>query len=140
MKKKAIISIASNQVPADKEDLIEVVTPGEFLIKEDGYEAVYDETEISGMEGTKTKISITSNELILEREGTTATKMNFQKDSSSVSLYNTPYGMLELKIDTKELKIDIDEYGGDVFIDYDLSVSGQESNNTQLKINIKTKN
>ncbi|GKU23292.1 DUF1934 domain-containing protein [Clostridium folliculivorans] len=140
MKKKAIISIASNQVPADQEDLIEVVTPGEFLIKEDGYEAIYDETEISGMEGTKTKISITSNELILEREGTTATKMNFQKDNTSISLYNTPYGMLELKIDTKELKIDIDEYGGDIFIDYDLSVSGQESNNTQLKINIKARN
>ncbi|WP_160678344.1 DUF1934 domain-containing protein [Clostridium sp. C8-1-8] len=137
MKKKAIISIASSQVPSDNDDLIEVVTPGEFFITEDGYEAIYDETEISGMEGTKTKISITTDMLTLEREGTTATTMNFQKDNSSISLYNTPYGMLELRIDTRGLKIDMDERGGDVLIDYDLSISGQESHSTKLKINIK---
>lgn len=136
MKKKAVITIASQQI-ADDNDVIEVVTPGEFLIKDNGYEAVYDETEISGMDGTTTKILISDNSLILEREGTTSTKMNFKKNNSSVSLYNTPYGMLELKINTKELKIDVDENGGEVFINYNLSVSGQKPQSTNLKINIK---
>lgn len=136
MKKKALISIASHQVN-EENDVIEVVTPGEFYIKDDFFEAVYDETEISGMEGTTTKIKISKNDMILEREGSTSAKMHFKKNNDSVSLYNTPYGMMELKINTKDLKIDMNENGGDVYIHYNLSVEGQKPQRTKLKINIK---
>lgn len=136
MRKKAIISISSTQAN-DKQDAIEVVTPGEFLVNSKSFEAIYDETEISGMEGTKTKLVIYPNSILLEREGTTATKMDFKKDNSSVSLYNTPYGILELKINTKELKIDVDENGGEVFINYNLGVGDEKPMDTELKIKIK---
>ena len=46
MKKKAIISISSNQ-EIDKEDMIEVVTPGDFYSEGNGYHVAYEETEIS---------------------------------------------------------------------------------------------
>lgn len=136
MKKKALISILSHQVN-DEKDAIEVVTPGEFVVQDDFFEAVYDETEISGMEGTTTKIKISKDDMILEREGATATKMHFKKNNSSVSLYNTPYGMIELKINTKDLKINMNENGGQVFINYNLSIEGQKPQNTRLKIDIK---
>ncbi|WP_238885732.1 DUF1934 domain-containing protein [Clostridium sp. YIM B02551] len=137
MKKKAVISVISNQNYED-DDVIEVVTPGEFHIKDaSSYEAIYEETEISGMEGTTTKLEIYKDEITLYREGTTSTKMDFKKDNNSVTLYNTPYGMLELKIDTKDLKIDMDENGGEVQIDYNISIAGQPPQGTQLKIKIK---
>ncbi|MBL4932699.1 DUF1934 domain-containing protein [Clostridium paridis] len=137
MKKKAVISVISNQNYED-DDVIEVVTPGEFHIKDaSSYEAIYEETEISGMEGTTTKLEIYKDEITLYREGTTSTKMDFKKDSNSVTLYNTPYGMLELKIDTKDLRIDMDENGGEVQIDYNISIAGQPPQGTQLKIKIK---
>lgn len=137
MKKKAVISVISNQNYED-EDVIEVVTPGEFYIKDvNSYEAIYEETEISGMEGTTTKLEIYKDEITLYREGTTSTKMDFKKDNNSITLYNTPYGMLELKIDTKELKINMDENGGEVQIDYNISIAGQPPQGTQLKIKIK---
>ncbi|MDD7792677.1 DUF1934 domain-containing protein [Clostridium sp. 'White wine YQ'] len=137
MKKKAVISVISNQNYED-DDVIEVVTPGEFHIKDSSsYEAIYEETEISGMEGTTTKLEIYKDEITLYREGTTSTKMDFKKDNNSVTLYNTPYGMLELKIDTKDLKIEMDENGGEVQIDYNISIAGQPPQGTQLKIKIK---
>lgn len=137
MKKKAVISVISNQNYED-DDVIEVVTPGEFHIKDASrYEAIYEETEISGMEGTTTKLEIYKDEITLYREGTTSTKMDFKKDNNTVTLYNTPYGMLELKIDTKDLKIDMDENGGEVEIDYNISIAGQPPQGTQLKIKIK---
>ncbi|SHI70416.1 DUF1934 domain-containing protein [Clostridium intestinale] len=137
MKKKALISIISNQNYED-DDVIEVVTPGEFYINNDGYEAIYEETEISGMEGTTTKLKIFGNEISLEREGTTTTKMDFKKNNNYITLYNTPYGMLELKINTKNLKIDMSDDGGEVQIDYNLSISGQPPQETQLKIKINS--
>ena len=57
MSKKAIISICSTQDIGEKEK-IEVVTVGEFSINGDEFIATYDETEISGMEGTKTTLTI----------------------------------------------------------------------------------
>lgn len=131
MSKKAIISICSTQDIGEKEK-IEVVTVGEFSINGDEFIATYDETEISGMEGTKTTLKIKGDKVVLHREGTTSTKMEFQKDNTQVALYNTPYGMLELKTSTKELDLDVNEKGGNISIKYHLIAGGQEPIKTIL--------
>ncbi|KAJ53283.1 uncharacterized beta-barrel protein YwiB (DUF1934 family) [Clostridium tetanomorphum] len=138
MKKKALISVSSIQ-SKKKEDTIEVVTPGDFYKKENCYYVVYNETEISGMEGTTTTFRINSqdNKFSLIRMGTTSTKMEFEEKKDNTILYNTPYGTLELKLDTKKLDIDVNDEGGNVTINYNMGVSGQKPQNTILKITIK---
>ncbi len=136
MSKKAIISICSTQDIGEKEK-IEVVTVGAFSINGDEFIATYDETEISGMEGTKTTLKIKGDKVVLHREGTTSTKMEFQKDNTQVALYNTPYGMLELKTSTKELDLDVNEKGGNISIKYHLIAGGQEPIKTNLDMKIK---
>ncbi|EJT6503139.1 DUF1934 domain-containing protein [Clostridium perfringens] len=136
MSKKAIISICSTQDIGEKEK-IEVVTVGEFSINGDEFIATYDETEISGMEGTKTTLKIKGDKVVLHREGTTSTKMEFQKDNTQLALYNTPYGMLELKTSTKELDLDVNEKGGNISIKYHLIAGGQEPIKTNLDMKIK---
>lgn len=136
MSKKAIISICNTQDIGEKEK-IEVVTVGEFSINGDEFIATYDETEISGMEGTKTTLKIKGDKVVLHREGTTSTKMEFQKDNTQVALYNTPYGMLELKTSTKELDLDVNEKGGNISIKYHLIAGGQEPIKTNLDMKIK---
>ncbi|AOY54978.1 DUF1934 domain-containing protein [Clostridium perfringens] len=136
MSKKAIISICSTQDIGEKEK-IEIVTVGEFSINGEEFIATYDETEISGMEGTKTTLKIKGDKVVLHREGTTSTKMEFQKDNTQVALYNTPYGMLELKTSTKELDLDVNEKGGNISIKYHLIAGGQEPIKTNLDMKIK---
>ena len=136
MSKKAIISICSTQDIGEKEK-IEVVTVGEFSINGDEFIATYDETEISGMEGTKTTLKIKGDKVVLHTEGATSTKMEFQKDNTQVALYNTPYGMLELKTSTKELDLDVNEKGGNISIKYHLIAGGQEPIKTNLDMKIK---
>ncbi|MBI6874050.1 DUF1934 domain-containing protein [Clostridium aciditolerans] len=136
MKKRAIISVSSKQ-KSDENDLIEVVTPGDFYEKDGSYYAVYKETEISGMEGTTTTLKISDDKFSIIRMGSTSAKMEFDKKAKSVSMYNTPYGTLELKIETKTLSVNVGEKGGDIQVNYNLTVSGQTPHNTQLKINIK---
>lgn len=136
MEKKAIISVVSNANIED-DDMIEVVSPGSFEKIEDGFKATYEETEISGMEGTTTILTIKENQVILEREGTTSTKMIFKEDEDSIVLYNTPYGMLEIAISTNNLDVKIDEDGGKLDIEYEMSVYGQPPFNTKLSLSIK---
>lgn len=137
MEKKAVISIVSNASIGDEEK-IEVVSPGAFIKLEDGYKIVYEETELSGMEGTTTTIIVKDEEVVLEREGTTTTKMVFNEDEPSVSLYNTPYGMLELAISTDELSIDMEDEGGVLEIKYGMAVAGQSPLNTSLSLKVVT--
>ena len=137
MENRALISVISRQI--DDETPIEVVTPGKFYKKENCYYAVYKETEISGMEGTTTTFKIYPEKFSLLRMGTTTTTMNFEKGSKSMSLYNTPYGMLELEIETKELDINIDDNGGNVTLNYFLYITGQTPQQTLLKIKIEPK-
>jgi len=138
MKKNAIISVVSKQSDnEDDGDAIEVVTPGEFYKEDNCYYAVYEETEISGMKGTTTTLKIDEEKFTLIRTGTTNTQMNFKKYSRDLTLYNTPHGALDLTVDTKELKMNVDNSGGDVFIDYDMIIGNQQILSTTLKINIK---
>lgn len=135
MEKKAVISISSNQTANN--DTIEVLTPGSYVKNKNHYYAIYDETQISGMEGTTTRLEIYPEKLFLIREGTTSATMEFEKNNNFMTLYNTPYGVLELQIKTKDLKVNVGDNGGEVFIDYLMSVGGQKPQKTELRINIK---
>lgn len=138
MKKNAIISVISKQSDSeDEDDVIEVVTPGKFYKENNCYYAVYEETEISGMKGTTTTLKIDEEKFTLVRTGTTNTEMKFKKYARDLTLYSTPHGALDLTVDTRELKMDVDDNGGDVFIDYDMIVGNQQVLSTILQINIK---
>lgn len=136
MNKKAIITVDST-VLNDEEDLIGVVTPGDFCKVEDGFIAEYNETKLSGMEGTKTTIVIRKDSFDLIREGTTETKMEFKINEKTVSLYKTPYGILDISIDTRKLDINIDEDGGAINAMYTLEIGDQPALKTNLTIDIK---
>ncbi|AQR93310.1 DUF1934 domain-containing protein [Clostridium saccharoperbutylacetonicum] len=138
MNKKAIIAVNST-VLNDEEDLISVVTPGDFCEIEDGFKVQYDETELSGMKGTKTTIIIRKDSFDLIREGTTETKMEFVKNKRTVSMYKTPYGVMDLEIDTIRLNIDVSEDGGSINTIYILEIGEQPALKTNLNIDIKVK-
>ena len=136
MEKRAIISVKSTS-NLDPNEVIEVVTPGTFIINEEGFKAIYEESEISGMDGTTTTLNIQDNMMILERVGSTTTNMEFKEGAMAVSLYNTPYGVLNLNVDTERLNININENGGEIYSKYILGLEGQEGIVTELNIKIK---
>jgi uncharacterized beta-barrel protein YwiB (DUF1934 family) len=137
MKKKAVISLRSFN-DLDENDVIEVVTPGEFLVTEDGFKAIYEETELSGMNGTTTTLTMLNDKFVLEREGNISAKMDFKKGETSVSLYNTPYGVLDLQIHTEDLKVEVNENGGDITAKYSMELAGQPPITTKLAVSVKT--
>lgn len=134
MSKKAVITVKSNI--SVEEEFIEVITPGVFTVLKNGFKVEYEETKLSGMEGTKTTMFIRKNSFQLMRRGSTETKMLFDKSNQSMSLYKTPYGNMAITIDTKHIKIDVDENGGDIHIIYTLLIEDQQRIETDLKVNI----
>lgn len=133
---ESIITVKSKQSNNDSDE-IQVITPGKFYKKNKSYYAIYKETEISGMEGTTTTFKIEESKFSLIRIGSTSAKMEFEENTRNISMYTTPFGTMEVEVETNKLDIDISENGGKIYIDYNLCVSGQDLQKTFLMINIK---
>ena len=138
MNKKALITISSSQID-DRDNKVELITLGDFREKDGIYETIYKESEESGLGETETFLKIEKDMLTLKRSGAVSTVMEFKKDNNSIILYETPYGILEFKTITKDLKVDINENGGSVYINYSLIAEGQAPLKTELKLDIKVK-
>lgn len=138
MNKKALITIMSSQID-DKDNKVELITLGDFSKKDGVYKTVYKESEETGLGETETILKIEKDMLTLKRSGAVSTVMEFKKNNNSIILYETPYGILEFKTVTKDLKVDVNDLGGSVYINYSLIAEGQAPLRTELKLDIKVK-
>lgn len=135
--KKVLISVKTMQYVDGQPEIIELITEGQYSKEEKNYTACYEESEISGMEGTKTTLKIEENALSIIRNGTTNSNLVFKKGLNHVSLYSTPFGALEVTIKPKKIFIDVDETGGKVELEYIMEAAGTESIENALELNIK---
>ena len=130
MRENVIISIKGRQLFDEQEpDAMELVTSGTLEQTEDGFTLSYQESELTGLEGTTTVFRIQPKQVTLLREGEYNSLMVFEEGRRHFSLYETPYGALEVGINTRRMRTDLGPAGGDIEIDYaievDHAVTGQ---------------
>ncbi|MCL2368271.1 MAG: DUF1934 domain-containing protein [Oscillospiraceae bacterium] len=106
----------------DTAEAIELITSGEYSHL--GRESVlsYLESEMTGMEGTRTTFRASPERVTLTREGTLNTQMIFEQGKKHRFLYETPYGATSLGVDTRRLTCGFGEDGGEMEIDYTIDV------------------
>ena len=78
----------------------------------------YLETEVTGLEGTRTSLIVTPEQVVVDRDGMITSRMVFKERERSSFLYNTPYGTATMNMNTRRISRRLDEHGGDVEIDY----------------------
>ncbi len=139
MNKKVLISVKTTQYSDGdgQPETLELITEGDYIKKGNEYLAIYDETEISGMEGTTTTLRILEDSLNIIRKGTTTSDLLFKKGLNHVSLYATPYGAIEVTIRPRKVMIDVDDNGGNVELEYEMEAPGLDSIKNSLLLNIK---
>lgn len=140
MDKKVLISVKTIQYMNGEPETIELITQGKYYKEGSDYMAEYDETEISGMEGTRTTLRIENDALTIERKGTTTSNLKFKEGLDHVSMYTTPFGTLEVMIKPKRVEIAVDEEGGKVQLEYKMEAVGLESIDNSLQLSIKSLN
>ena len=142
MEDKYIVSIKGYQsYEEDNENTDVQLTTEAGFEKQDGvYFIDYEESEITGLEGTKTSIEIGSNYVSLQRNGSVNTQMLFMKNRKTSSYYNTPYGNMMIGIFTDKLNIDVSDNGGKVNVDYYLDVNNSTRSKNNFEIEIRRPN
>ena len=120
--KKVMISITSTQDVGGEVNSVELMTEGEYSYSPEKSELIYQESSITGMEGTTTTFTVEPDTVILTREGTVTSQMLFRRGEKHLFLYETPYGNATMGIYTRRLERDIEEGRGHVEIEYTLDV------------------
>ncbi|KAB3532476.1 DUF1934 domain-containing protein [Alkaliphilus serpentinus] len=138
MKENILIRITGKQKDkSGEENQIELTTEGTIYDKGDNIYIVYEETEISGMEGTTTTLKIEKdNKGLLKRYGTNVSTMVFEEGKRSNTLYQTMFGDFEMEVFTDKVDISLnrDKKRGKIQIDYDLFITGMVESKNQLNI------
>jgi len=120
-------------------DATELMTDGILEMTEDGLRFSYQETELTGMEGTTTTFEVLGKKVILKRSGTVNSQMVFEEGKQHTSLYETPFGELSVDIQTSRLLHNLSERGGVMEIKYSIAVEHTVTGRNCFKIRVKRK-
>ena len=99
----------------------------------------YQETELTGMEGTTTTFDVNGSKVTLTRTGTVNSQMVFEEGRQHTSLYETPFGEVTVDIQTSRLRHNLSERGGVMDIKYSIAVEHTVTGRNCFKIRVKRK-
>lgn len=123
MMKDVVISMHSVQnSDADDKELLEFSTDGNYFLDGDTACFSYLESEVTGLEGTRTSVFVRPNEVIIDRDGLVKGRMVFRERENNRFLYDTPYGSATLGIKTRSIRHRFDDNGGELELDYILNM------------------
>lgn len=140
MEKAVIISVKGRQefenAPADG---VELLTQGSLRLEDGVYTLTYQESQVTGMEGTQTTIQVERDgeRVTLMRTGGYNSQMVFEEGRRHLSLYQTPYGSMTVGINTWHLLAELDEHGGEIEVDYMIEIEHAAVGRNVFQIRIK---
>ena len=119
--KDVIISITGVQnFPQGSDDTVELVTEGKYCYRDGKGELSYMESELTGMQGTRTSFTFTPTEVVL-----------------STFLYDTPFGSATRGLDTHMIHSTMGPRGGDMEIDYVVDFDHAVVGRNKFRINVR---
>lgn len=139
MEKQVVIFVRGEQFYDDMEpDSTELMTEGAMTIADDGaITLTYQETELTGMEGTTTCFLIRDDTVELTRTGGVNSQIVFQRGRRHSSLYETPWGMMLVDVVTTKLVHRLDSRGGLMEIQFNIAVDHQVTGQNRFKIRVR---
>ena len=141
MEKNVVVSIVGMHRVGDEEGQpqeIEVVSPGQYYEKGGKTYLTYSEfldPNDPALE-TRATVKLEDGKVTLSRMGSIGTQMTFIQGQRSRVYYNTPFGMMEMGITTRRVKIQRDEHRLQICIDYALEVNNQFNGANKITIHV----
>ena len=138
MKKDVIISIRGLQEQdGEAGDPITLVTPGRYYRKHDSYYISYEESELTGLAGTRTTLRVKPDFVKLVRTGLYPSELQFELGKRHMSLYHTEYGDLSIVVSTNHIRNTLTDDGGDLDVQYTVEVANTPVGVNHLSLTIK---
>lgn len=117
---------------------IEMFSEGELYVTDERVIIAYDESELTGMDGSATQLRFEKNMpglVTMMRSGTVNTILVFEQGRRHICTYQTEYMPFEVCVYTKEVRNTLLE-DGRIELDYIVEIRGAQAERTHFTIQI----
>ena len=137
MKKEILLSISGLHMIEEEDANVEVVTAGDYYNRDGRHYVLYDEV-VEGMSGhISNTIKIGENSLEVMKRGLINARMVFEKGKKTLTRYQTPYGILNLGILAREVKVEERDDAIDVAVEYVLEANEEQLAECRIQMKIR---
>lgn len=133
--KEVMISLTTVQIQDGERVKTELMTKGTFSQSNSDYIISYEDTEATGFQGSTTTIKACDNIIYITRHGTANTSMSFEMGKKHFSLYETPFGSMQVGVYAKNIINKINE-NGQLYLKYSLDVNASPLSENEILIKI----
>lgn len=138
MKKDVIITVKGTQVNEFGEtDTQELISKGTYHIKDGAYYIIYNESQVTGMEGTATSLKAEPGRVTLNRMGTSQHRQVFEPGVRHRGNYVTPFGIMYMAATSTKVEVNLTDSGGTINLEYVLEVENQKVSDNVLSLTIR---
>ena len=145
MTTEVLIHIKTQQILRDRaadetDDVIELMVGGEYYFRNGTHYLLYEETMEGFKEPTKNLVKVRPDFMEVRKKGTVNVTMTFEKGKTHTALYKTPFGILEMEFDTKQVFVQGVGKCMEICADYVLGMHGSPMADCKMQMRIATKN
>ena len=137
MMKDVVIYIRSLFGDGADDNTIDFTTDGLYTYDGDTACLTYQESEVTGMEGTRTSVMVMPDQVVVDRDGAVTSRMVFRPGEKHAFLYDTPVGSATMHMDTRNMNARFNEHGGHMEIDYVLDMEHAFVSRNQFHLTVK---
>ncbi|MBQ6430645.1 MAG: DUF1934 domain-containing protein [Oscillospiraceae bacterium] len=140
MEREVLLTITGTQRFRDEApETTKLVTEGVMRCTDGAVELSYEETELTGLSGTKTTFRIEGARVVLSRTGTVESRMVFAVGQEEHSLYDIGYGALMIAVRAERICSDVGENGGTLQVAYAISIEEEMAGEIEYLIEVRPK-
>ncbi len=126
--------------PDEEDSIMEIRTQGTLSCTDDGrIELSYDETELTGMEGSTTTVSFSRENpdvVTMLRWGSVTTTLVFEQGQRHICVYETPIMPFEICIYARSVGNTVTMDGGGITLDYLIEIHGAKAERTLFSLTV----
>ncbi|MDN5346998.1 MAG: hypothetical protein PWP65_562 [Clostridia bacterium] len=138
MKKDVLVKVRGTQTnELGEQESIELVTEGQFFVREKSFYILYNESRLTGLEGTTTSLRVEPSRVTLNRMGLAKQRLSFEKGILNAGFYVTPYGTMQLTVLPSRVEVDLTEAGGSINLEYELQSNRKKISDNLLEITVE---
>lgn len=140
MEKQVLITVDSviNGM-AGNNDKMSLITEGKLVGENGRYMVSYEESELTGLNGTTTTLKVEKDSVTLIRQGNVEAMMLFEVGKTHLTDYDTQYGSVMLGITAQSVDVDFGDAGGDIRVEYILEYNRAYGGRNKLNVKVSEK-
>ncbi len=131
------VEIKGTQLMDGQLDQTELMTQGRLYRKKESFYIIYDESEATGFEGSRTLLKIDPDRVLLTRTGQTKSNLLIEHGKRNVGYYDIGVGEMTVGVNAATVASTLNEAGGEVFFSYALDINGSHVSDNEVKMTVK---